>query len=1223
MKSTPFLFSGINPSISELNEKLDRLGGGDARVAGLEVHALIGEREDSANRSNVLWAGSSAVGVRNIDLPEHASESDKMRYFEVTSASTLIKRDMAYLNVMPIEEVSNWIKDGFNASVITFGSRGSYKSSALFGKAGMEHNCLAGRVLHKFYDSSWEGSRTIGLSCWCLLGNSIIDLLDIAGRKQKSSDNFISVECRDLDSAISTLSIARDRAPGARAYSAETVPKETERAHFFCRIVIHRPDGGLLSSLHLVDLVGAADVGNVNYASLDEESRIARRNNSVQLSILTKVLQQMKSLSVRAENPRDMEGSSFSSEAQLTSARESKLTQLLAPILQGNSKTWIVSFLVNGEKHYEQSLNSLRALDGLVKIRSACHRVKNVPIGTLNLKQHRSILPVGLHWIGDEPEVIQSAKDLSPTPKGGRIETMSDGDTMTSETHPMSQGVPELNTASSNYHEEEVQHLPESVGSLEPKAMGSARFDSLMNEFDKFKDSFDDFLGTSTHHAPVSSPGVQGENPLDCEPSSAIETFEARNRSLYNYENNHNLTPYYHTISGSSPIEELLRQEMKNDAMNSANQFNESRNQFDGHNFIMKEYEMNDAARNRGQISGARIVAEGNENVLRRGTNYVLPESSDEIITPHLENQGQYYMQQFVDEMQHHNEQQAADHTIRSQVTEWFDSTGNTRIVNIMPPAEHPTDPTDEGNPLSPVLEAASAEDFPLTASLARRTSDESLKYQNRTISSEPEIVDNVVDQLASAFERAELSSDVDELQKLNRGLMSSLQREYKVRQALTEKMEAMSLSFQEERKVLALHLDDMNLECSKLRQIMRRLAKEASLADVLKYFEDEMKILATENSSLRRRNLFLEDHNEYIATDNLSNQVDNADYSSMSVQGAKSSEIQRSSSDHVGEDNESTTPSKRGRKTVANRDIAWNSMDGMTSCSGTENAEIRVLKASLRKARKEVEIMSSKMDDAKKIERRGTMCMKLYEDCNNKLVCAQSEVERLSKEVDFERDQRFQRERDISILQGEVSVLQSSERELRNERSRNLSQLAGMRQRIRELEIERTKYASFDRFVKKHTASKWGDKPLATEAKAGSTRLSNVSKKSSPYGTRKDTSKSTPHQGHDTLDDTNQYLTTTSFETPGMASRLVTNGVSSATTPHILHKASTKSSLSTKKGSPPQLPIYRQSAQSRDILKLTGNNSGLLDMTDSQIEKSLSKGVVGVAGLSNAQVSS
>ena len=61
--------------------------------------------------------------------------------------------------------------------------------------------------------------------------------------------------------------------------------------------------------------------------------------------------------------------------AFITSARDSRLTALLAPLIQGNCKTSLYAFVRDGEAQYRTSSSVLDLCNGLTNITCPCHRV--------------------------------------------------------------------------------------------------------------------------------------------------------------------------------------------------------------------------------------------------------------------------------------------------------------------------------------------------------------------------------------------------------------------------------------------------------------------------------------------------------------------------------------------------------------------------------------------------------------------------------------------------------------------------------------------------------------------------------------------------------------------------------------------------------------------------------------------------------------------------------
>ena len=172
-----------------------------------------------------------------------------------------------------------------------------------------------------------------------------------------------------------------------------------------------REDAGTVSYCYLVDLAGLVSTDNTAFHKLPEQEKITSRSTNLQLQCLLKVLGEMRALSTAAatnsltpaqaaltavrtlqqqqqhsaasKHPSKQATSSnyslstnAASIMKMTSARDSKLTTILAPIIQGNVKTSLMLFLDDGEAHAQEVYSLLNSLNGVTDIISACLRMK-------------------------------------------------------------------------------------------------------------------------------------------------------------------------------------------------------------------------------------------------------------------------------------------------------------------------------------------------------------------------------------------------------------------------------------------------------------------------------------------------------------------------------------------------------------------------------------------------------------------------------------------------------------------------------------------------------------------------------------------------------------------------------------------------------------------------------------------------------------------------------
>jgi hypothetical protein len=220
----------------------------------------------------------------------------------------------------------------------------------------------------------------------------------------------------------------------------ESFITEADRSHFFLRIVVHQQPSdntvasadsrrmciGTLSHIHIVDLVGSSPVEGRQFNLASEEDRIARRETQLQLLSFTKVLGEMAAMNreseeFRAEGPSShinktnnsvgvrMTGSVAG--VALTSARDSVLSSILAPIIQGNCKTVIVGFVKDGANHINQTRSTLAALDGVTSISCAAYRVRGVSLLSLPMIDHE--IAINTNY-GHAVQVVQALRSNSP-----------------------------------------------------------------------------------------------------------------------------------------------------------------------------------------------------------------------------------------------------------------------------------------------------------------------------------------------------------------------------------------------------------------------------------------------------------------------------------------------------------------------------------------------------------------------------------------------------------------------------------------------------------------------------------------------------------------------------------------------------------------------------------------------------------------------------------------
>lgn len=403
-----FLFSGIDQEILNLDEELKALGGGDAELSSMELYAFINEVETSDYQ--VLWPHGSSIGLRDINQAKVNSMPRSMKYYNVKGSCFISEKNACNTDMANdiTENLSHWVNNGFNGCFMNIGSLYSGKSFNLFGELGMPsfkltnrsiYNTISISILQSIFHASLisESSikTTIAISIWTLQDNKFVDLLSDITEKTDPFD-FSLVECHDIHHTISLIHEARSRSPGCWANNDQHKFIEgRSECDFFIRITIIKRS--LINSplkfssenltetvnyLYLVDLVEYISIESKEFKILSDKEKIVCRNRNFQLSTLFQVIDEMNVVSRKAKASGLSildQIKNLSNEKTIigkTSARNSKLTTLLAPILQGNMKTIWNLYLNDGEKYYTETKHLISHICLVSEIISACYKSK-------------------------------------------------------------------------------------------------------------------------------------------------------------------------------------------------------------------------------------------------------------------------------------------------------------------------------------------------------------------------------------------------------------------------------------------------------------------------------------------------------------------------------------------------------------------------------------------------------------------------------------------------------------------------------------------------------------------------------------------------------------------------------------------------------------------------------------------------------------------------------
>eukprot|EP00698_Gefionella_okellyi_P000879 TRINITY_DN10768_c0_g1_i1.p1 TRINITY_DN10768_c0_g1~~TRINITY_DN10768_c0_g1_i1.p1 ORF type:complete len:831 (-),score=195.50 TRINITY_DN10768_c0_g1_i1:358-2850(-) len=380
--------AAIPSDLRHMHDELEAMGGGDTRIAPIEVHCRIQPLPANSTPLDMCArAEGSNIIIRDLRQPSAISE----RNFPVNSALPANARQSDMYATLG-EDALDWIWDGFNASVVAHGQTGTGKSYSLFGhgvigEADGEGICprLLAALYNRIDHTQHPDFYTVGISCWDVQANDVVDLL--ADPEAAGGGKMTTVHAPNLKAALLLLQFARMRSINwSRAMGTDTQQEFLpNRAHAFVRIVLYNAVQRRVSTLHIVDLVGSqvlAGAKAVTFKSqqVSQEREREKRAFSQHLLAFGRMLTELYS--------QQQSGGA----AKLTSVRETKLNQFLGSLFAGNSKVFMLLTVASHKDYYLDTMNTLRMGTRVQNVSTPCVRLLNVDIGELQFVPSNTVL---------------------------------------------------------------------------------------------------------------------------------------------------------------------------------------------------------------------------------------------------------------------------------------------------------------------------------------------------------------------------------------------------------------------------------------------------------------------------------------------------------------------------------------------------------------------------------------------------------------------------------------------------------------------------------------------------------------------------------------------------------------------------------------------------------------------------------------------------------------
>ena len=415
----------LAPEALALAAELESLGGGEARVGSGSAIACV--RPAAAP---VVAARGERVLVRDPRCPADTPEAAAVRKFRISAAADGPDEIFDEAGAPAIE----WLLAGFSTATVALGESGSGKSHALFGPTDAEPDChgLCPRVIAALYDAidargvigadgDGLGDRsaarasadadeerqrglTLGIACWEVRHDRVVDLLCAGGGDGLQAGGaataggthpYVLVHAPSRHEAFRLVALARARSVATPSAASPS------RASLFIRFALHDAERQSLASLYLVDLVGAAPLPNAAEAaalaaalagshaapsargpSLTPGALVAeRRGLNRQHAAVHRLFTELGALD-ESSGPQ-----------QVLGARDSRLTQQLAPLVVGSCRAQVLACVNSDAGHFAETCATLRAASSALAIRAPCLRVSDVLLSDVRMLQPQAVLP--------------------------------------------------------------------------------------------------------------------------------------------------------------------------------------------------------------------------------------------------------------------------------------------------------------------------------------------------------------------------------------------------------------------------------------------------------------------------------------------------------------------------------------------------------------------------------------------------------------------------------------------------------------------------------------------------------------------------------------------------------------------------------------------------------------------------------------------------------------
>ncbi|GMH87367.1 hypothetical protein TrST_g11877 [Triparma strigata] len=368
MQPHSFRTAPYSSSILSMADELNELGGfGTTSTARLSSSTSVaitlqpqGMKRRQVKGDSTITKQEKSGGSTYVTLSVLGGSENTVKVQETAS-------NLADLVDATIPVSTDWLLDDFNGTLLSFGcDESNIRSQASALK-------LAHEALRAIYGKKDIGERQameyeLYLSAWEVGSDGkevICDLVDVliggGGGSRKAGDgmSFKAMHIPTLKHAASLLSNLPN-----------LITSSPNQSHVFVRVISKSIKFNVTSAMHFVDIVSASK-GKEVVGKKKKSKKGMREGTSLQ--------RQHHSLSKVINGLVEASTGGSPSSVLLAASRESKLTQLLTPLLAGNNRTWFLGHLSKSAASSQECAETLKTLGIASNVMSGC--IKNVNNG--------------------------------------------------------------------------------------------------------------------------------------------------------------------------------------------------------------------------------------------------------------------------------------------------------------------------------------------------------------------------------------------------------------------------------------------------------------------------------------------------------------------------------------------------------------------------------------------------------------------------------------------------------------------------------------------------------------------------------------------------------------------------------------------------------------------------------------------------------------------------